>query len=101
MASGFGPGASPVRRRRRRRGGCLLRLGEAGAQPRLRDGQRHRGVAAHGHRAGYRIWPAVALGAFLANSWTGVPVYAVLGITIGNTLEALAGAYLLRRLARF
>jgi integral membrane sensor domain MASE1/anti-sigma regulatory factor (Ser/Thr protein kinase) len=50
---------------------------------------------------GYRIWPAVALGAFLANSWTGVPVYAVLGITVGNTLEALAGAYLLRRLARF
>ena len=50
---------------------------------------------------GYRIWPAVALGAFLANSWTGVPAYAVLGITVGNTLEALAGAYLLRRLARF
>ncbi|HEX2124937.1 MAG TPA: MASE1 domain-containing protein [Thermoleophilaceae bacterium] len=50
---------------------------------------------------GYRIWPAVALGAFLANSWTGVPAYAVFGITVGNTLEALAGAYLLRRLARF
>ena len=27
---------------------------------------------------GYRLWPGVALGAFLANSWTGVPVYAVL-----------------------
>jgi integral membrane sensor domain MASE1/anti-sigma regulatory factor (Ser/Thr protein kinase) len=50
---------------------------------------------------GYRIWPAVALGAFLANSWTGVPLYAVLGITVGNTLEALAGAFLLRRLAQF
>ena len=50
---------------------------------------------------GYRIWPGVALGAFLANAWTGVPLYAVLGITTGNTLEALAGAYLLQRFADF
>src|SRR5256714_15543352 len=45
---------------------------------------------------GYRVWPGVALGALLANSWTGVPFFAVAGITVGNTLEALAGAYLLR-----
>jgi integral membrane sensor domain MASE1/anti-sigma regulatory factor (Ser/Thr protein kinase) len=50
---------------------------------------------------GYRIWPGVALGAFLANAWTGVPLYAVLGITTGNTLEALAGVYLLQRFAGF
>jgi serine phosphatase RsbU (regulator of sigma subunit)/anti-sigma regulatory factor (Ser/Thr protein kinase) len=50
---------------------------------------------------GYRIWPGIALGAFLANAWTGVPLYAVLGITAGNTLEAVAGAYLLRRFADF
>ena len=50
---------------------------------------------------GYRIWPGVALGAMLANGWTGVPLYAVLGITAGNTLEALAGAYLLRRVVGF
>jgi len=50
---------------------------------------------------GYRIWPGVALGALLANGWTGVPLYAVLGITVGNTLEALAGAYLLRRFGGF
>jgi integral membrane sensor domain MASE1 len=50
---------------------------------------------------GYRIWPGVALGALLANAWTGVPLLAVLGITAGNTLEALAGAYLLRELADF
>jgi class 3 adenylate cyclase/integral membrane sensor domain MASE1 len=50
---------------------------------------------------GYRLWPGVALGALLANSWTGIPLYAVLGITLGNTLEALAGAWLLRRVARF
>ena len=29
---------------------------------------------------GYRIWPGVALGAFLANNWTGVPIYTTLGI---------------------
>jgi integral membrane sensor domain MASE1/anti-sigma regulatory factor (Ser/Thr protein kinase) len=50
---------------------------------------------------GYRIWPGVAVGAFLANAWTGIPLYAVLGITTGNTLEALAGAYLLNRFADF
>jgi PAS domain S-box-containing protein len=50
---------------------------------------------------GYRVWPGIALGALLANSWTGVPVLAVLGITTGNTLEALTGAYLLLNVAQF
>jgi integral membrane sensor domain MASE1 len=50
---------------------------------------------------GYRYWPGVALGALFANGWTGVPIETVLGITVGNTLEALAGTYLLRRVARF
>jgi len=50
---------------------------------------------------GYRIWPAIALGAFLANAWTDVPIYTTLGITAGNTLEALVGAYLLNRLVDF
>src|SRR5438093_6189551 len=44
---------------------------------------------------GYRVWPGVALGALLANAWTGVPIYSVLGITAGNTLEGLGGAFLL------
>ena len=47
---------------------------------------------------GYRVWPGVALGALLANAWTGVPLVTVLGITCGNTLEGVAGAFLLRRL---
>lgn len=50
---------------------------------------------------GYRLWPAVALGALLTNLDTGVPAVTVLGITAGNTLEALVGAYLLRRFAGF
>ena len=50
---------------------------------------------------GSSVWPGVALGAFLANAWTGVPLVAVLGITCGNTLEAVVGAYLLRRVAGF
>lgn len=50
---------------------------------------------------GYRLWPGVALGAFLANSWTGIPLVTLLGITTGNTLEALVGAYLLLEIAGF
>jgi integral membrane sensor domain MASE1 len=50
---------------------------------------------------GYRLWPGVAIGALLANSGTGIPLAATIGITCGNTLEALAGAYLLRRVANF
>lgn len=46
---------------------------------------------------GYRMWPGIAAGALLANALTGVPPITVLGITCGNTLEALAGAYLLHR----
>lgn len=50
---------------------------------------------------GYRIAFGIALGAFLANAWTGLPILLATGIAIGNVLEALAGAFLLKRLARF
>jgi PAS domain S-box-containing protein len=51
---------------------------------------------------GYRMWPGVAVGAALANTFTGdVPTITVLGITVGNTLEALLGAFLLTRVAGF
>jgi integral membrane sensor domain MASE1 len=46
---------------------------------------------------GRRLWPGVALGAFLANVTTDVPLYTTLGITVGNTLEAVVGAWLLER----
>jgi integral membrane sensor domain MASE1 len=50
---------------------------------------------------GYRLWPGVALGAFLVAASTGVPLLVALGVGVGNTLEALLGAYLLRRLVGF
>jgi len=50
---------------------------------------------------GYRMWPAIAAGAFLANITTAGPVASVAAIATGNTLEALVGALLLRRVAGF
>lgn len=50
---------------------------------------------------GYQLSWGVALGAFLANAWTGIPLAVAAGIAMGNTLEALAGAVLLHRLAGF
>src|SRR3954454_15557577 len=36
---------------------------------------------------GRRVWPGIALGAFVANATTGAPIPAAMGITVGNTLE--------------
>lgn len=47
---------------------------------------------------GFRLWPGVALGAFLVNGSLAAPMGVALGMAAGNTLEALTGAYLLRRL---
>lgn len=43
---------------------------------------------------GYRVWPGIFLGAFLANITTFGSVATSLGIACGNTLEGLIGAYL-------
>jgi len=45
---------------------------------------------------GRRFWPAIALGAFAANLLTGGPVSA-LPISLGNTLEALLGSWIIGR----
>jgi diguanylate cyclase (GGDEF)-like protein/PAS domain S-box-containing protein len=50
---------------------------------------------------GYRIWPGIAAGAFLANITTAGPFLSVLGITTGNTLESLVGGFLLISVAGF
>jgi signal transduction histidine kinase len=46
---------------------------------------------------GYRVWPAILVGAFLVNLTTAGNVATSLAIAAGNTLEALAGAWLVNR----
>src|SRR5580698_3865884 len=47
---------------------------------------------------GNRVWPGIALGAFITNLGIGAPPAVASGIALGNTLEALAGAWAMRRL---
>src|SRR6267142_2426555 len=49
---------------------------------------------------GYRVWPGVLLGAFLANVTTEGTIATSTGIAVGNTLEGFVGAYLVNRFAR-
>jgi diguanylate cyclase (GGDEF)-like protein/PAS domain S-box-containing protein len=49
---------------------------------------------------GFRVWPAILVAAFLVNVTTAGPVETALAIAIGNTLEAVVGAYLVVRFAR-
>src|SRR5262245_1589835 len=49
---------------------------------------------------GYRIWPAIFVGAFLVNVTNAGDVATSLAIATGNTLEALAAAWLVIRFAR-
>src|SRR5215475_7764655 len=48
---------------------------------------------------GYRAWPAIFIGAFLVNVTTAGNVATSFAIATGNTLEALAGAWLVNRFA--
>ncbi|HMA42967.1 MAG TPA: MASE1 domain-containing protein, partial [Gemmatimonadales bacterium] len=48
---------------------------------------------------GYRVWPAILLGAFLVNITTAGSVAISAAIAIGNTLEGVVGAYLVNRYA--
>ena len=48
---------------------------------------------------GYRVWPAIFIGAFLVNVSTAGNVATSLTIACGNTLEALTGAFLVNRFA--
>jgi signal transduction histidine kinase len=50
---------------------------------------------------GFRLWPGVWIGAFVVNLWMGAPWPVAAGIAVGNTLEAVLGAYALVRLAGF
>src|SRR5438874_4521218 len=48
---------------------------------------------------GYRVWPAIFVGAFLVNVTTAGSVATSLAIASGNTLEAVCGAWLVNRFA--
>jgi|GEM_PF-2282629 PAS domain S-box-containing protein len=48
---------------------------------------------------GYKYWPGVFLGAFLANYFTDPSLFVSLGIATGNTAEALAGVYIFRKVS--
>ena len=50
---------------------------------------------------GYGVWPGVSMGVLLGSLLTGANPVVAVGITLGNTLEALAGAYLLKRFIGF
>ena len=47
---------------------------------------------------GNRLWPGIALGAFAVNLQHGAPFAAACGMAAGNTLEAVLGSLLLRRM---
>ena len=48
---------------------------------------------------GYRYWPVILLGAFFVNLTTAGTFATSAGIAVGNTLEALAGAWFVNRFA--
>lgn len=48
---------------------------------------------------GLRVWPGIFLGAFLANLTTAGTILTSVGIATGNTLEGVAGCYLVTRFA--
>jgi integral membrane sensor domain MASE1 len=50
---------------------------------------------------GRRYWPAIFAGALVANSLAHETAWVALGIAVGDTLEAVAGEYLLRRVLGF
>jgi signal transduction histidine kinase len=49
---------------------------------------------------GLAYWPGVLLGDLLANNYSELPVGSALGQTIGNMIEVLVGAFLIRRIMR-
>jgi PAS domain S-box-containing protein len=48
---------------------------------------------------GYRVWPAIFVGAFIVNITTAGSLATSIGIATGNTLEGVVGAYLVQRFA--
>lgn len=47
---------------------------------------------------GLKFWPAITLGAFVINFYSGASFFSASGIAVGNTLEAVVAVYLLQKL---
>src|SRR5512147_1970804 len=50
---------------------------------------------------GRRVWPGIAIGAFLANATTAAPIEVALFTAVGNPLEAVVAAWMLTRVRDF
>ena len=50
---------------------------------------------------GLRLWPAIWLGAFIANAGSDAPLWTAFILATGNTLEGVAATWALRRLPSF
>lgn len=50
---------------------------------------------------GYEYWPGISLGVLAGSLFTGADLGVALGMAIGNTLEALTGAFLLKHFLHF
>src|SRR5712664_3985592 len=50
---------------------------------------------------GWRVWPAIFIGALAANLCTHIPIPTAFGIAFGNTLEGLLAIFLLNRSGRW
>jgi signal transduction histidine kinase/integral membrane sensor domain MASE1 len=50
---------------------------------------------------GYRVFPGIFLGAFVVNVWTRGSAPVAVAIAVGSTLEAVLGAWAMRRLTGF
>ena len=49
---------------------------------------------------GLSLWPGVVIGDLLANQYDTLPIGSAIGQTIGNTLEVVVAAFLIRKLVR-
>lgn len=45
---------------------------------------------------GYRLWPAIFLGALTVNMYIGATLFVAIGIAFGNTLEAIIACFILK-----
>jgi integral membrane sensor domain MASE1 len=50
---------------------------------------------------GQALWPAIWLGAFVANAGSDAPLWTAAAVATGNTFEAVAAAWTLRHVPRF